>query len=153
MKHVRDMIRTYSQSGELCYNFCISNDLNQMINFSTKISDSDSPSPALFDFYHLSLLFVLQWLSLHWEILIMLSQFPLTFCQILAYGYSCADWHSLCDHLRDVLWEDIFKPGASAAAREFCEWVHVGIYVYVPQVVIDLYIPHRKYQVKSHSTV
>ena len=28
------------------------------------------------------LLFVLQWLSLHWEILIMLSQFPLTFHQI-----------------------------------------------------------------------
>ena len=30
----------------------------------------------------LMLVFVLQWLSLHWEILIMLSQFPLTFHQI-----------------------------------------------------------------------
>ena len=39
--------------------------------------------------------------------------------------------------------EDIFKLGASAAASEFCEWVQVGI---------DVYIPHRKYQVKPHSS-
>ena len=32
--------------------------------------------------------------------------------------------------------------GASTAATEFCEWVQVGI---------DVYIPHRKYQVKAHS--
>ena len=44
--------------------------------------DSDSQSPALLDFFLLVLLFVLQWLSLYWEILIMfLSQFPLTFRQ------------------------------------------------------------------------
>ena len=57
----------------------------------------------------------------------------------IAYDYSCADWDGLCDHLRDVPWEGIFKLSASAAAGEFCEWVQVGI---------DLYIPHRKYQVK-----
>ena len=45
--------------------------------------------------------------------------------------------------MRDVSWEDIFKLGASAAASEFCEWVQVGI---------DVYIPHRKYQVKPHSS-
>ena len=43
----------------------------------------------------------------------------------------------------DVPWEDIFKLSASAAASEFCEWVQVGI---------DVYIPHRKYQVKPHSS-
>ena len=48
-----------------------------------------------------------------------------------------------CDHLRDVPWEDIFKLSASAAASVFCQWVQVGI---------DLYIPHRKYQVKPHSS-
>ena len=37
----------------------------------------------------------------------------------------------------------IFKLSASAAASEFCEWVQVGI---------DVYIPHRKYQVKPHSS-
>ena len=61
----------------------------------------------------------------------------------IAYDYSCADWDGLCDHLRDAPWEDIFKLGASAAASEFCEWVQVGI---------DVYIPHRKYQVKPHSS-
>ena len=61
----------------------------------------------------------------------------------IAYDYSCADLDGLRDHLRDVPWEDIFKLGASAAASEFCEWVQVGI---------DVYIPHRKYQVKPHSS-
>ena len=54
----------------------------------------------------------------------------------IAYDYSCADWDGLCDHLRDVLWEDIFKLRASDAASEFCGWFQVGI---------DVYIPHRKY--------
>ena len=61
----------------------------------------------------------------------------------IAYDYSCADLDGLCDHLSDVPWEDIFKLSASAAASEFCEWVHVGIYVY---------ISHCKYQVKPHSS-
>ena len=45
--------------------------------------------------------------------------------------------------MRDVPWEDIFKLSASAAASEFCKWVQVGI---------DVYIPHRKYQVKPHAS-
>ena len=61
----------------------------------------------------------------------------------IAYDYSHADWGGLCDHLRNVPWRDIFKRGASAAASEFCEWVQVGI---------DVYIPHRKYQIKPHSS-
>ena len=45
--------------------------------------------------------------------------------------------------MKDVPWEDIFKIVASAATSEFCGWV---------QVRIDVYIPHRKYQVNSHSS-
>ena len=45
--------------------------------------------------------------------------------------------------MRHVPWKDIFKLGTSAAASEFCEWVQVRIYVH---------IPHRKYQVKPHSS-
>ena len=59
----------------------------------------------------------------------------------MAYDYSHVDWDGLCDHLRDVPWEDIFKLSASAAASEFCKYVQVGI---------DVYIPLRKYQVKPH---
>ena len=61
----------------------------------------------------------------------------------ITYNYCPADWDSLCDHLRDIPPEDIFKLSASAAATEFCEWVQVGI---------DVYIPHHKYQVKPHSS-
>ena len=50
----------------------------------------------------------------------------------ITYDYSCAHWDSLCDHLRDVPWEDIFKLGASAATWEYCEWVQFGIDVYPP---------------------
>ena len=61
----------------------------------------------------------------------------------ITYDYSRADWDGLRDHLRDLPWEDIFKLSAPAAASDFCEWVQVGI---------EVYIPHRKYQVKSHSS-
>ena len=41
---------------------------------------------------------------------------------------------NLCDHLRDVPWEGIFKLGASAAASEFHEWIQVGTDVYTPSL-------------------
>ena len=74
------------------------------------------------------------------------SDFPINSKQdtpfhCVAYNYSHADWDGLCDHLRDVPWEDISKLSASVAASEFCEWVQVGI---------NVYIPHRKYHVKPH---
>ena len=58
------------------------------------------------------------------------------------FGYSWADLDSLHFNLQDVPWEDIFELGASFAASEFCEWIQVGI---------DVYIPHWKYQIKPHS--
>ena len=58
-----------------------------------------------------------------------------------AYDYPCANWYSLHDHLRDVPWDDIIKFSTSAAGCEFSEWGQVGI---------DVYVPHRKYQVKRH---
>ena len=59
----------------------------------------------------------------------------------VAYDYCRADWDGLRDHLRGVPWEDILELSAFTAASEFCDWVQVGI---------DVYIPHRKYQVKPH---
>ena len=57
-------------------------------------------------------------------------------------AYSQADWDGPCEHLRDVPWEDVFKLSAPTAASEFCEWVQVGI---------DVYIYHPKYHIKPHS--
>ena len=60
-------------------------------------------------------MFILQWPSLHWKILIMLLSVSTNFSSKLqwdalfdriAYDYSRADREGLCDHLRDVPWED-----------------------------------------------
>ena len=52
--HCKDWL-TYSggtdRSGELCYNFSISNDLTQVVNCPTWIPDYDSHSPALLDLF------------------------------------------------------------------------------------------------------
>ena len=155
--HHKDWL-TYSSGtdrpGELCYNFSISNDLTQMVNFPTQIPDSDSDSPALLDLFISSdtsicstMAFAPLGNSDHVVVSVSIefstnSQQDAPFHRI-AFDYSRADWDGLCYHLRDVPWEDIFKFGASAAASELCEWVQVGI---------DVSIPHRKYQVKPHSS-
>ena len=154
--HHKDWL-TYSsgtdRSGELCYNFSISNDLNQMDNFPTRIPDCDSHSPALLDLFLSSDARICSTMACpplgNSDHVVSVSIDFLTNSQQdapfhrIAYEYSHTDWDGLRDHLRDVPWEDIFKLGASAAASEFCEWVQVGI---------DVYIPHRKYQVKPHSS-
>ena len=142
---------TYSggtdRPGELCYNFSVSNDLTQMVNFPTQIPDCDSHSPALLDLFLSSDASICSTMAFpplgnsdHVVVSVSIdfptnSQRDAPFHRI-AYDYSCADWDCLCDHLRDVPWEDIFKLSTSAAASEFCEWVQVGI---------DEYIPHQKY--------
>ena len=125
--HHKDWLTCFGRTdkpGELSYHFSISDDLTQRVNFPTWILDSNVTHSLLFwiSFFLLTLVFVLQWLSVHCEILIMLlspQQDPLF--DRIAYDYSHADLDGLCDHLRDILYEDIFKLGASVAASEFCE--------------------------------
>ena len=154
--HHKDWL-TYSggtdRPGKLYFSFSISNDLTLMSNFPTRIPDSDSHSPALLDLFLFSDASVCSIMAFpplgnsdHVVVSVSIdvpssSQRDAPFHRI-AYDYSRADWDGLYDHLRDVPWKDIFKFSASAAASEFCEWVQVRIYVY---------IPHRKYQVKPHS--
>ena len=155
--HHKDWL-TYSSGtdrpGELCYNFSISNDLSQMVNFPTRIPDCDSHSPALLDLFLSSDTSICSTMAFpplgnsdHVVVSVSID-FPTNLQQDapfhgIAYDYSRANWDGLRDHLRDVPWEDIFKLGASAAASEFSQWVQVGI---------DVYIPQRKYQVKPHSS-
>ena len=127
-----------------------------MINFPTGILYCDSHNPALLDLFLSSdasicstMAFPPMGNSDHVVVSVSIdfpsnSQRDAPFHRI-AYDNSRTDWDGLCDHLRDVSWEDIFKLGASAAAAsEFCEWVRVGL---------DVYMPHRKYyQVKPHSS-
>ena len=69
--------------GALCYNFSISNDHTQMVNFHNWVPDCDSHSPTLLGLFLFSTMaFCSTMASLQWEILIMLLfQFPLNFCQ------------------------------------------------------------------------
>ena len=125
-----------------------------MVNFPTRIPDYDSHSPALLDLFlssdaNICCTMVFSPLGNSDHVVVSVSiDFPTNSQQDvpfhrIAYDYSRADSDGLRDHLRDVRWEDIFKLDASAAASEFCKWVQVGI---------DVYIPHRKYQVKPHSS-
>ena len=155
--HHKDWL-TYSggtdRPGELCYNFSISNDLTQMVNFPTRIPDCDSRRLPLLDFFLSSDPSICSTMAFPPlgntdHVVVSVSRdFPSNsqpddpFHRI-AYDYSRANWDGLCDHLTDVPWEDVFELVASAAAKEFCEWVQVGIAVY---------IPHRKCQVKPHSS-
>ena len=75
---------TYSgwtdRSGELCYKFSISHDLTQMVSFPAWTQTVILTVLLFWIYFFLTLVFILEWLSLHCEILIMfLFQFPLTF--------------------------------------------------------------------------
>ena len=133
--HHKDWL-TYSSGtdrpGELCYNFSISNDLTQMVDFPTRIPDCDSHSPALLDLFissDASICSIMAFppLANSDHVVVSVSiDFPTNSQQDapfhrIVYDYSHVDWDGLPDHLRDVPWEDIFKLGASAAASEFCE--------------------------------
>ena len=108
-----------------------------MLNFPTLILDWDSHSPALLDFFLSSDASICSTMAFpplgnsdHVVVSVSID-FPSNSKRVaqfhcIAHDYSCADWDGLRNHLRDVLWEDIFKLGASAAS-EFFEWVHVGI--------------------------
>ena len=132
----------------------ISNDLTQIVNFPTRIPDCNSNSHALLDIFlsfDTSICSAMAFsplgnfnhvvVSVSIEFTINSSQDALF--HRVAYDYSRADWDGLCDHLRGFPWDNIFKLSASAAVSEFCEWVQVGI---------GVYILHHKHQVKPHTS-
>ena len=115
--HHKDWL-TYSggtdRPGELCYNFSISNDLTQMVNFPTRIPDCDSHSTALLDLFISSDTSICSTVAFPpLGILIKLSEFRMTLSNsqrdvlfhCIAYYYFRANSDGLCDHLRDVLWD------------------------------------------------
>ena len=118
-----------------------------MVNLPTWIPECDSHSPTLLDLFILSDTSICSTLAFpplgnadHVAVSVSIDflsnsklDAPLHY---IFYDYSCAGWDGLCNHLRDVPWEDILKLSNSVAVSEFCEWV---------QVRIDVCIPHGKY--------
>ena len=137
--------------GQLCYNFSISNDLGSQTVILIVL---------LFQIYLflLALVFVLQWLSLHWEILIMLlSPFPLTFHQIyngmprfIAYLMTIL---VLIGMVSVIIWE-MFHRRISLNLVLLLLLVKFvsgfGLELIYPY--IHIHIPHIKYQIKPHSS-
>ena len=123
-----------------------------MVNFLAWIPDCDSHSPVLLDLFFSSDASICSTMAFaplgnSHHVVSVFIDFPSnskrgTSFYCIACGYSCAYWEALCDHLRDVQWEDMFKLSVSASASEVCDWVKLGI---------DVYISHPKYQVKPLS--
>ena len=114
--HHKDWL-TYSggtdQTGELCYNFSISNDFTQMVDFPTWIPDCDFHSPTLLDFFLSSDASICSTMAFpplrnsnHIAVSVSID-FPINSQQNapfhhIAYDYSCADSDGLHDDLKDV---------------------------------------------------
>ena len=135
---------------DLVNSFIIFLSQTTLIRWLTRIPDCDCHSPALLDLFlssDASICFTMAFplLGNSDQILIIFPSFSQqnALFHRIAYDYSRVDWDGLCDHLRDVPWEDIFKFSASAAVGGFCGWGQVGI---------DVYFPIRMYQVKPHSS-
>ena len=132
--HHKDWL-TYSSGTD---RLVISNDLTRMVNFPTPISDCDSHGSTLLDLFisfDTSICFTMAFPpvgnSNHAVVSVSIdfakTQNRMPFFIAIAYDYSCADWDGVCDHLRDVPSEYIFKLSACTAPSEFCESVQVGI--------------------------
>ena len=102
------------RSSELCYNFSVSKDLSQMVNFPTWILDCDSHSSTFLDLFLFSEAsicsgMVFPPLGNFDHIVAPISiDFPSNSKQdapfhCIAHESCCAHWVGLCDHLRDVL--------------------------------------------------
>ena len=94
------------RSDELCYNFSISNDLIQMVNFPTWIPDCDSDSSALLDLFlscgtSICSTMAFPPLGNSDDVVVSVSvDFPTKSQQdapfhCIAYDYSCTDWDDL----------------------------------------------------------
>ena len=114
--HHKDWL-TYSgetnRPGELCYNFSISDDLTQMVNFPTRIPHCDSHNPGLLNLFLTSDASICSTMAFpplgnfdHAVVSVSIN-FPTNsqrdaLFHCIAYDHSHANWNGLRDHLRDV---------------------------------------------------
>ena len=156
--HYKDWL-TYSggtdRPGKLFYNFSMSNDLTQIVNFPTRIPDCDCHSLALLDLFLSSDASICSTMAFpplgnsdHVVVSVSID-FPINSRQDtpfhrVAYDYSRAHWDGLRDHL------EMFHGRISLNSVPLLLLVN-----FVSGFRLELiytYISHRKYQVKPHSS-
>ena len=141
-------------AGVSCHDFALAHDLTQIVGFPTHIPDREDHHPYLLDLF----------LCSNPDSCSVSSHPPLGKSDHVVvgvdvnylvkannehpyhrtvYSYNKADWDGFRDLLRNVPWVDIFKHNVTYAAKEISEWIGTGI---------DCFIPHRKFQLKPHSS-
>ena len=103
-----------------------------MVKFSTQIPNCESHSPALLDFFLSSDTSIFSTMVLHLlgnsdHVVVSVSiDSPSNLQQdapfhCVPYNHSCTESDRLCDHLRDIPWQGIFKLKASASVSGISE--------------------------------
>ena len=125
----------FSRSAHLLMSYLI--DITRIVNFPNRIPDCDSHSPVLLDFLFFWRCICSTIVSLHWETLIMLSQFPLTFRQTqnsmpqqdapfyrIAYDYFRAEFMVFV-----IIWEMFHGRISLEISLWSFEWCSMGGYL------------------------
>ena len=133
--------------GELCYNFPISIDLTQMVNFLTRIPDSNSHGPALLDIFLFSdaiicsvIAFLLLGNSHHIVVLVSID-FSSNSQQDAQFHLIAYDYFVLIGTVSVIIWE-MFH---GIISLNLVLVLLLVTCVECVQVGTDVYIPHHKY--------
>ena len=140
--------------GVESYNFSIAQSLSQIVNFPTRFPDHDNHSPSLLDLCLVSDPSIYSVAPLsplgnsdHAVVSVSFSPASVTSCESpshrTSYNYPLADWDSFRDFLSGIPWHSVFSLPADQCASEIMTWIQAGI---------DAFVPHRRYQVKPHSS-
>ena len=145
---------TTDVAGLFRQEFAMGQDLTKVVDFPTRIPDRDDHQPYLLDLFLCSnpdsctvashpLLGKSDHMVISVDVQFVFKSTNEHPYHRTVYSYRKADWDGFRGHLTGVSWLDIFKHDATYAAKEITEWVEIGI---------DCYIPHRKFQLKLHSS-
>ena len=113
------------------FNFCITHNLTQIVDFPTRIPDCNTHRPALLDLFLTSdpgLCSVRAFAPLGNSDVVVSVSVDFTPCpekvahyQHKAFEDSRTDWDGFHDHFKDAPWNNIYKYGASRATSGFLE--------------------------------
>ena len=141
-------------AGVGCYEFALSHDLKQLIDYPTRIPDAENQFSSLLDLFLTSCPDECKpspphppfGTSDHVVISVTVNFPPKQSTEVpfhrTVYRYRKADWDSFRFFLADMPVSRYLQMNASEATALISDWITAGI---------DLFVPHKKYQQKPHS--